>query len=225
MALGYNENAAQEAKKALELSGKLSREDHSLVEAGYYEVNKDWDKAIDVYRTLSNSSPDNIEYGLALANAQIAGERGSDALKSIARLRGLSAAAKEDPRIDMAEAWADYSLSDNKGVVAAPMLGNQKSNGVGSADCCWLGREYFNAALWLVSGNQNRQPPTAKRAGGFSTMLGTWLASLELCMRWPKFPSTRAIWKRQEDYMNKRWRSRGKLATRKPRLENWETSA
>jgi serine/threonine protein kinase/tetratricopeptide (TPR) repeat protein/TolB-like protein len=127
MALGYNATALQEAKKALELSGKLSREDHSLVEAGYYEVSKDWDKAIEVYQTLFNSSPDSIEYGLALANAQIAGERGSDALKSIARLRGLSAEAKEDPRIDLAEVWADHSLSDNKGVVAAADLAIKKA--------------------------------------------------------------------------------------------------
>jgi serine/threonine protein kinase/tetratricopeptide (TPR) repeat protein len=132
MALGYNANALQEAKKALELSGKLSREDHSLVEAGYYEVNKDWDKAIEVYRTLSNSSPDSIEYGLALANAQIAGERGSDALNTIARLRGLSAEAKEDPRVDMAEVWADHSLSDNKGVVATSDLAIKKATPLGA---------------------------------------------------------------------------------------------
>jgi serine/threonine protein kinase/tetratricopeptide (TPR) repeat protein len=132
MALGYNETARQEAKKALELSGKLSREDHSLVKAGYYEVNKDWDKAIEVYQTLSSSSPDSIEYGLALANAQIAGERGSDALKSIARLRGQSAEAKEDPRIDMAEVWADYSLSDNKGVVATADVAIRKANTLGA---------------------------------------------------------------------------------------------
>jgi serine/threonine protein kinase/tetratricopeptide (TPR) repeat protein/TolB-like protein len=122
MALGYQTNALREAKKALDLSGKLSREDHALVEAGYFEVNKDWDKAIEVYQTLSNSSPDSIEYGLSLANAQTAGGRGSDALKSIARLRGLSAEAKEDPRIDLAEVWADYSLSNNKGVVATADL-------------------------------------------------------------------------------------------------------
>jgi tetratricopeptide (TPR) repeat protein len=132
MALGYNETARQEAKKALELSGNLSREDHALVEAGYYEVNKDWDKAIAVYQALSNSSPDSIEYGLALANAQIAGERGNDALKSIARLRGLSAEAKEDPRIDMAEVWADNSLSDNKGVVAAADLAIGKAIPLGA---------------------------------------------------------------------------------------------
>lgn len=132
MALGYKEKALQEAKKALELSGKLSPKDHSLVEAGYYEVNKDWDKAIEVYRTLSSSSPDSIEYGLALANAQIAGEHGSEALKSIARLRGLSAEAKEDPRIDMAEVWADYSLSDNKDVVATADMAIKKAIPLGA---------------------------------------------------------------------------------------------
>jgi tetratricopeptide (TPR) repeat protein len=132
MALGYNANAIVEAKKALELSSKLSSEEHSLVEARYYEVNKDWDKAIEVYRTLSNSSPDDIEYGLSLANAQIEGERGHDALQSIARLRGLSAEAKADPRIDMAEAEADSSLSDNKGAVAADDLAIQKATTSGA---------------------------------------------------------------------------------------------
>jgi serine/threonine protein kinase/tetratricopeptide (TPR) repeat protein len=132
MALGYNAKALDEAKKALELSGKLSRQDHSLVEAGYYEVNKDWDKAIDDYQMLAKSSPDNIEYGLALANAQVAGNRGRDALNTIATLRTRSPEAKDDPRIDMAEAWADYSLSDNKGVVAAGDLAIKKAIPIGA---------------------------------------------------------------------------------------------
>jgi serine/threonine protein kinase/tetratricopeptide (TPR) repeat protein len=132
MALGYNAKALDEAKKALELSGKLSRQDHWLVEAGYYEANKDWDKAIDDYQTLAKSSPDNIEYGLALANAQIAGNRGRDALQTIAILRTLSPEAKDDPRIDMAEAWADYSLSDNKGVVVAGDLAITKATPLGA---------------------------------------------------------------------------------------------
>jgi serine/threonine protein kinase/tetratricopeptide (TPR) repeat protein len=132
MALGYNSIALQEAKKALELSGKLSREDHSLVEARYYEVSKEWEKAIEVYRRLSNLFPDSVEYGLYLANAQIEGERGSDALNSIARLRGVSTESKEDPRIDLAEVWADYSLSDNKGVVAAADLAIRKASALGA---------------------------------------------------------------------------------------------
>jgi serine/threonine protein kinase/tetratricopeptide (TPR) repeat protein len=132
MALGYNAIALQEAKKALELSGKLSHEEHSLVEARYYEVNKDWNKAIEVYQSLSDSSPDSVEYGLALTHAQIEGERGSDALKSIAKLRGLSAEAKEDPRIDLAEAEADASLSDNKGAVAAAELAIRRADASGA---------------------------------------------------------------------------------------------
>ena len=132
MALGYNAKALDEAKKALELSGKLSRQEHSLVEAGYYEVNKDWDKAIDAYQTLAKSSPDNIEYGLALANAQVAGNRAREALNTIAMLRTLSPGAKDDPRIDMAEAWADYSLSDNIGVVAAGDLAIKKAIPLGA---------------------------------------------------------------------------------------------
>jgi serine/threonine protein kinase/tetratricopeptide (TPR) repeat protein len=132
MALGYQAIALQEAKTALELSGKLSHEEHSLVEARYYEVNKDWNKAIEVYQSLSNSSPDSVEYGLALTNAQIEGERGSDALKSIAKLRGLSAEAKEDPRIDLAEAEADASLSDNKGAVAAAELAIRRADASGA---------------------------------------------------------------------------------------------
>ncbi|MGA9527176.1 MAG: protein kinase [Terriglobales bacterium] len=132
MSLGYNANALQEAKKALELSGNLSREDYSLVEARYYEVNKDWDKAIEVYQMLFDSSPDGIENGLALTNAQIAGGRGSDALKSIARLRGLSAEAKEDPRVDLAEVWADFSLSNNKGAVATADLAIKRAIPLGA---------------------------------------------------------------------------------------------
>ena len=76
MALGYNQNAVTEAKKAVDLAGKLSREDHALVEARYYEASKDWEKAIDTYRALFASFPDNLEYGLYLTNAQIGGEHG-----------------------------------------------------------------------------------------------------------------------------------------------------
>jgi serine/threonine protein kinase/tetratricopeptide (TPR) repeat protein len=132
MALGYSLIALQEARKALELSSKLSRQDHLLVEARYYEVSKDWDKAIEVYRTLAELSPDSVEYGLALANAQIAGERGSEALQSLAQLRGLSAQAREDPRIDLAEVEADYSLSNNKGVVAAADSAIRKADLLGA---------------------------------------------------------------------------------------------
>ena len=224
MALGYNAKALDEAKKALELSGKLSRQEHSLVEAGYYEVNKDWDKAIDAYQTLAKSSPDNIEYGLALANAQVAGNRAREALNTIAMLRTLSPGAKDDPRIDMAEAWADYSLSDNIGVVAAGDLAIKKAIPLGAKLLVARARSFSVPRSLPLSGNHKTQPLPVKRGARCSTKQLTSRASRQPCTKWRKFPSTRATWKRLEGYMNKLLDWRDKPATREQSLANSETS-
>ena len=113
LALGYDSNARQEARTALETAGKLSREQYLLVEGYYYETSKDWGRSVEAYRTLFNFFPDNPEYGLALANVQIAAGQGKEAMVLLARLRGLSAAAQADPRIDLAQAYAASAISDN----------------------------------------------------------------------------------------------------------------
>jgi eukaryotic-like serine/threonine-protein kinase len=130
--LGYNQNAVAEAKKALDLGNMLSREDHAVVEAHYYEANKDWEKAIQTYQTLSASFPDNLEYALDLVNAQIGGERANDALSSLARIRRSFPEAKNDPRIDLAEELASYLLSDNKRVVTTADAAIRKSEATGA---------------------------------------------------------------------------------------------
>jgi serine/threonine protein kinase/tetratricopeptide (TPR) repeat protein len=130
--LGYNQNAIAEAKKALDLGNKLSREDHAVVEAHYYEATQDWENAIQTYQTLSASLPDNLEYGLDLVNAQIGGQRANDALRSIAKLRATSREANDDPRIDLAEEQAAYLLSDNKRVVTAADAAIKKSEASGA---------------------------------------------------------------------------------------------
>ena len=132
MRLGYNQNAIDEARKALDLAGKLSREDHALIEARYYEATKNWDKAIETYRLLFSVFPDSLEYGLYLANAQVGGERANDALNTVAQLRGLSGEAKEDPRVDLTEAEAAYLLSDSKRVVASAETTISKANASGA---------------------------------------------------------------------------------------------
>lgn len=112
--LGYDSNAQQQAKKALDRAGHLSREKHLLVEARFYETSKNWGKAIEAYQTLFNFFPDNLEYGLQLANAETAGGRGKDALKILATLDGLGEQTKENPRIDLARSEAAGSLGDHK---------------------------------------------------------------------------------------------------------------
>lgn len=110
--LGYGTAAAEEAKKAFDLSAKLSREDRLAVEARYSAANDKWEKSIEIYRTLFNFFPDNLEYGLKLAEAQVRGQKGSDSLATVDALRTLPAPARDDPRIDLAESSAARSLAD-----------------------------------------------------------------------------------------------------------------
>jgi eukaryotic-like serine/threonine-protein kinase len=110
--LGYDQKAKDEAQKAFDLSQNLAREDHLSVEARYRESNHEWDKAIDLYRSLFNSFPDNLDYGLRLANAQTSAAQAKDATATVERLRQLPAPQNEDPRIDLAEAQAAETLGD-----------------------------------------------------------------------------------------------------------------
>ena len=111
-ALGYGERAKQEARKAVELSASLSREERLLVQGRSWEAARDWQKEVEVYRTLFGFFPDNLEYGLQLASAQISHGKGREALATIDVLKKLPPPAGNHPRIDLAEARAAEALSD-----------------------------------------------------------------------------------------------------------------
>jgi serine/threonine protein kinase/tetratricopeptide (TPR) repeat protein len=130
--LGYDAKAQEEAKKALDGAGNLSREKHLLVEARFYEASKDWGKAIESYQTLFSFFPDNLEYGLQLANAETAGGRGKDALESLSTLGALGRQAKGDPRIDVARSDAAAALGDDRLRRDAAALAAQKAGEQGA---------------------------------------------------------------------------------------------
>ena len=111
--LGYDSDAQHEAKKALDGAGDLTREKHLLIEARFYETSRDWSKAIEAYQTLFDFFPDNLEYGLQLANAETAAGRGKDAFNSLAALDALGPQTKDNPRINLAKADAAASLGDS----------------------------------------------------------------------------------------------------------------
>jgi serine/threonine protein kinase/tetratricopeptide (TPR) repeat protein len=111
--LGYDSDAQHEAKKALDGAGDLTREKHLLIEARFYEASRDWPKAIEAYQTLFDFFPDNLEYGLQLANAETAAGRGKDAFNSLAALDALGPQTKDNPRINLARADAAASLGDS----------------------------------------------------------------------------------------------------------------
>lgn len=111
--LGYDGRAMDEAKKALDLAGSLSREQHLLISARYFEMSRNWPKAIESYRALYSYFPDNLEYGLALANAETLAGKGKDSLATLASLTAALSPAKDDARVDLAASSAAAQLGDN----------------------------------------------------------------------------------------------------------------
>ncbi|HWW62244.1 MAG TPA: tetratricopeptide repeat protein, partial [Thermoanaerobaculia bacterium] len=112
--LGYDQRAKDEAKRAFELSAKLPREQRLLIEAGYRESIAEWMRATDIYRALTSFFPDNLEYGLHLANAQTRMGNPTDALVTTEWLHRLPEPLGSDPRIDLAEMDAAATLADYK---------------------------------------------------------------------------------------------------------------
>jgi tetratricopeptide (TPR) repeat protein len=110
--LGYEEKAREEAKKAVDLAEKLPREDRLSVEGRHRETTKEWDKASAIYKTLFSLFPDNLDYGLRLSNAFVKAGDGRKALDTVEALRALPAPAREDPRLDLANARAAEALTD-----------------------------------------------------------------------------------------------------------------
>jgi len=131
--LGYDSKAEMEASTALKLSSNLPRPERLLVEGRYDEMSKNWDRAINVYRALVEFFPDSLDYGLALAHAQVGGGKGTDALATVDTLRRLPPPLSEDPRLDLAEDWAAESLGDFKRDLNAATRASQKARAVGAS--------------------------------------------------------------------------------------------
>ena len=147
--LGYDNNARDEGKKALALVEGLSQQDGLWVEGQYREAVKEWPRAIEVFHTLFQSYPDNLDYGLRLANAQASGGKGHDALATLDALRKLPPPAADDPRIDKVQSVAADSLGDFKGEIAAAEKAAAKGRAQGATllvaqaldDQCWATRQ------------------------------------------------------------------------------------
>jgi tetratricopeptide (TPR) repeat protein/TolB-like protein len=109
--LGYDENAQNEAKLAVNFSEGLSQLDRRSIEGHFRKLTANWEKAIDIYRSLWGVYDDNPDYALELASVQTAAGKGRDALATLLKLQARPE-LRDDPRIDLAQAFAAESLSD-----------------------------------------------------------------------------------------------------------------
>lgn len=130
--LGYDAKGKDEIEKAFKLSAGLSHEEQLDIEGRYRVASKEWDKAIAIYRSLYAVFPDNLDYGLRLADAQDLSGKSNDGLATIASLRKLPPPSRDDPRIDLAEATIEYSLSDFRRELAAGSSAVKKGQALGA---------------------------------------------------------------------------------------------
>jgi len=127
---GYDARAREEAQRALELSNHLSQEQQLLVEGQYQRTVQEWPKAVGTYRSLFQLFPDNLDYGLLFASAQMH-LSAADSLQTLAALRRLPPPLGDDARIDMTEAsaWINRDFAKAR---AAANLTIQKATAQGS---------------------------------------------------------------------------------------------
>jgi serine/threonine protein kinase/tetratricopeptide (TPR) repeat protein len=130
--LGYDAKAAAEGKRAFDLSAKLSRQEHLSVEAHYRETTREWDRAVEIYKALYGFFPDNLDYGISLAQAQRSAGNGTAALATVELLQRMPAPQNQDPRIDLAEALAAQSLSDFAHELKAATRAAEKGQSAGA---------------------------------------------------------------------------------------------
>ena len=146
--LGYVPKAQEEAKKAFDLSADLSRADRLLVEGRYRELLPDFPAAIEIYRTLRNFFPDDLEYGLRLASAQSQGGFAKDALETVARMRSLPERESKDARIDLAEAKVAEHLGNFRLMQQAAAAAGEKAH---AQDSRWMMAQAKEQEGWAWS--------------------------------------------------------------------------
>jgi eukaryotic-like serine/threonine-protein kinase len=145
--LGYEAKAKEQAQKALALSSRSSREERLLIEGRAHELLSEMPQAIDSYRALVQFFPDNIDYGLFLIRALIAGGHGSDAESVLASLRKLPASEGDAARIDLTEASVAAALSDFKRQQTAADRAANRARAVGASLLMAIAFQYEAEAL------------------------------------------------------------------------------
>jgi len=153
--LGYEAKAKDQAKQALALSAKFSKEEQLLIQGRAQELLAERPEAIASYRELWEFFPDNVDYGLSLIRGEIAGGHASDAEGTLSALQKLNTSEADTARIDLADASIATSLSDFKRQQAAAERAANASRAAG-ANLILAQALQFDAQAWERMGDSNK---------------------------------------------------------------------
>ena len=179
-ALGYDEKAKEQAKRALDLSASSSREERLVIEGRYNAITKDWPGAISSYSALWEFFPDRVDYGLLLVRAQTGGDHANDAVATIADLRKLPLSKGESARIDLAEATVAAGRSDYKLQQSAAEKAAQEGTAIG-ANLFVAGALRVEGDAWQRMGQPDKSKPLIDQARELYTAGGD-LGGAAVCL-------------------------------------------
>ena len=130
--LGFDAQAAVEARHAFELSGKLGRTDQLAMQCRALELARtDWESAIQACRSVWSFRPD-LKNGLRLASVQLAAGGGQEAIITLDAMRSsLPKPDHDDARIDLAESVAREVMTQYPAQLAAADRAIRKAEGRG----------------------------------------------------------------------------------------------
>lgn len=154
--LGYGAKSSQEVKTALDLSADLPQQLRMMVQAQYFGSIGQLDQVASIDRALFELYPDNLDYGLGLASVEVENGHASEAREVLARLRKLPVHVADDPRIDLAAAWA---VEDKAEALALTRSGAAKAKDQGKQVLYAQGRR--DECMRLLYGDHPDQGPPA----------------------------------------------------------------
>lgn len=112
LALGYADQAKEEAKLAVSNAGGLEPDKRLALEANAYAIFTDWPKAIAAYNKLWKMHPDDLDWPAALAECLYRSGSPKQALSMLQGLMASSKVAANDPRFALLEASATHEMAD-----------------------------------------------------------------------------------------------------------------
>jgi DNA-binding winged helix-turn-helix (wHTH) protein/tetratricopeptide (TPR) repeat protein len=127
---GHKELARATIATALERADGMPREQQLVIEADACAMAGEWERAVEIGRSLHVLRPDEIEYGLSLASLLAAHGLASEAERVLEEMRRLPEPLGLDPRIDLAEAW--MRESDLTGKLAAASRSAERARELGA---------------------------------------------------------------------------------------------
>ena len=169
--LVYKQRSTEEAKTAFDLSPNLSPEERRVVEARYRAAAGEWDQAEQIYRELFGLFPDNLEYGLHLADAQMNEQKLRLVLTTIERLRHLPAPLGDDPRVDLQEGLTYARLQKPQESLRAANQAERKARASGARRLLAEAR-LVQAGAWQPLGDVQKAKDAAEETRRICGELG-----------------------------------------------------